>query len=205
LAFQTICRRVASADFFALNFPRKSMNLMITGAPGSGTTSLGMALAEALHLRHLDSDAYYWQQTPRPFSLPRAPQERLSRLLDDLRGCPGAVISGSVAGWGREVEDLFDLVVFLYLPTELRLRCLARRNAEHYGTAKPRLLQWAARYDDGPLDARSLNNQLCWLAQRRCPVLRLDRDQSVAERTALVLQALPGPARRPAAAQSVSP
>ncbi len=178
------------------------MNLMITGAPGSGTTSLGRALAAALHLRHLDSDAYYWQQTPRPFSLPRAPQERLSRLRDDLRGCPGAVISGSVAGWGSEVEDLFDLVVFLYLPTELRLRRLARRNAEHYGTANPRLLQWAARYDDGPLDARSLNNQLCWLSQRRCPVLRLDRDQSVAERTALVLQALPVPARRPATLQS---
>jgi adenylate kinase family enzyme len=34
-------------------------HIHVTGASGSGTTSLGHALAEALDIRHLDTDHFF--------------------------------------------------------------------------------------------------------------------------------------------------
>lgn len=46
------------------------------------------------------------------------------------------------------------------------------------------------QYDAGPPEGRSLAKHTAWLAARRCPVLRLEGDQSTAERVGRVLQAL---------------
>lgn len=43
------------------------MHIHITGASGSGTTTLGRALAQALGWRYLDADRYYWLPTSPPF------------------------------------------------------------------------------------------------------------------------------------------
>ena len=40
----------------------------VFGASGSGTTTLGRALAEALGSVHLDTDAYFWESTDPPFT-----------------------------------------------------------------------------------------------------------------------------------------
>lgn len=44
-----------------------------------------------------------------------------------MRSHGRAVVAGSVMGWGQPLESEFDLVVFLYLPVELRLESLKRR------------------------------------------------------------------------------
>lgn len=172
------------------------MHIHITGASGSGATTLGAALARELSLRHLDADSYYWLPTSPPFKEKRDATNRLALLRNDLRSDTGVVLSGSISGWGPEIEDAFDLVVFLYLPAAVRIERLRRREIERYGAADPAFLAWASQYDEGPSEGRSLAKHNAWLAQRTCPVLRLEQDHSVAERVAQVRQALPdGPAR----------
>ena len=167
------------------------MHIHITGASGSGTTTLAQALASALALRHLDADNYYWHPTSPPFKQKRDPQDRFTLLHQELHANPGIVLSGSIVGWGPEIEDSFSLIVYLYLPAELRVERLRQRELERYGEADPDFLQWASEYDTGPSEGRSLAKHEAWLAQRSCPVLRLEGDLSVSERVARVLRAMP--------------
>lgn len=98
----------------------------LTGASGSGTTTLGRALAARLGWRHLDTDDFYWARTDPPFQEPRVIPER-TRLLDDATAAAGCVLSGSMVGWGDVLAPRFDLVLFLALPAEVRLERLRAR------------------------------------------------------------------------------
>jgi hypothetical protein len=167
------------------------MRIHITGASGSGTTTLGAALAEELGLMHFDGDHYYWLPTTPPFQEKRLPLERFSMLQSDLQGTGNAVLSGSIVGWGQELEDAFDLIVFIYLPAAVRIERLQLREMQKYGKVDPAFLEWAALYDDGPPEGRSLAKHTAWLASRNCPILRLEANESVAQRVARVKQALP--------------
>jgi hypothetical protein len=167
------------------------MRILITGGSGSGTTTLAQALGEHLRCKHLDLDDYFWLPTSPPFRHKRDPVERLSTLLRDLRACCGVVVSGSPLGWGAELEDAFDSIVFLYLPAATRLERLRRRETQRFGAPDPDFLAWASQYDEGPPEGRSLGGHLAWLAQRTCPVIRLETDESVAQRMRRVLDSLP--------------
>jgi adenylate kinase family enzyme len=175
------------------------MRIHITGGSGTGTTTLAAALAQELSLHHADADNYYWLPTSPPFKEKRNANDRIALLSEALQTEPGVVVSGSVCGWGSEVEDAFDLVVFLYLPAALRVERLRRREIARYGAADLAFLQWASQYDEGPSEGRSLAKHITWLAQRTCPVLRLDQDDTVATRLAKVRQAIPPPHARSAA------
>lgn len=170
------------------------LRIHITGASGSGTSTLGAALAAAVGGVHLEADDYYWLPTAPPFTTKRDRAERLSLLLQDIHASQLAVLAGSVAEWGRDLEDCFDLIVFLCLDTPTRVARLQRRETERFGHVNPAFLEWAAQYDEGSLPGRSLARQRAWLGARSCPVIELRSDVSVEELVATVVQAL---ARRP--------
>lgn len=161
-------------------FPYRHIN--IVGAPGSGTTTLGRALAARLGLGFADADDFYWKPTSPPFQEKFDIDLRLKMVLSHLQQFDGAVVSGSVCGWGAELEDGFDLVIFLSLPTPLRLQRIEARETALFGGANPAFLAWAAQYDEGRLAGRSRARHEAWLASRKCRVLRFETDQGVAQR-----------------------
>lgn len=102
----------------------------------------------------------------------------------------GASGAGSVDGWGWELEDAFDLIVFLRLDTVIRLQRLRVREMQRFGAVDADFLAWAAQYDTGTLESRSLSRQHEWLVARSCPVLVIEGDLSVEERMRRVLDRL---------------
>ena len=164
------------------------MRMLITGASGSGTSTLGAALARELGIARLEADDYYWLPTVPPFINKRDKAERLSSLLRDLRTKQSAVLAGSIIDWGIELENAFDLIVFLYLDAAIRVERLRTREIELLGKADPEFLEWAAQYDEGVLGGRSLAKHQAWLAARNCPVIELRGDLSVRERVTAVLK-----------------
>ncbi len=71
----------------------------IFGASGSGTTTLGRALSEALGLLHMDTDDYFWLPTDPKFTTKRPVDERLALMQADVDAADkGVVISGSLTG-----------------------------------------------------------------------------------------------------------
>ena len=145
----------------------------IVGASGAGVTTLGRALADALAIPHHDTDDYFHLPTDPPYRHQRDVADRL-RLMDEMfLGRPQWVLSGSLDDWGGPVIALFDLVVFLYVPTAVRLHRLHERELRR-NSVDDDFLEWAAHYDDGTREGRNLPRHEAWLKTLHCPVLRLD-------------------------------
>lgn len=108
-------------------------HIHILGASGSGTTTLGRALAERLQCPHFDTDAYFWLPTEPPFTEKRETTLRQKLLMDDLTAHQSWVLSGSLCGWGDVAIPLFDLAIYLWVPCEIRLERLRQREIERYG------------------------------------------------------------------------
>jgi len=162
-----------------------TLRLHVTGASGAGTSTLGAALATALGGRHVDADDHYWRPTEPPFTHKRDPAARLAGVLAAL-ATPIAILAGSVVGWGPALEDSFDRIVFLYVDADVRVARLQQREVARHGKADPAFLAWAAQYDAGPPEGRSLAKHRAWLAARACLVLELRGEATVEDHVAAV-------------------
>lgn len=179
--------------------------LYITGASGTGTTSLGASLAEALNLPHIDTDTHFWRPTDPPFTHRRKPAERRASLLAAVSG-QSWVISGSCEEWGVDILDDADLVVFLTASRSERLRRLRKREHERFGARIApggdmqevfrSFLEWAMSYDDPGVQGRSRHRQEAWLLHQPAPVLRLNAEHPLEVQVAEILATL-GPIRTP--------
>lgn len=155
------------------------MRILVTGASGSGTSTLGRAIAAAFQADFVDADDLFWLPTDPPFKERRNAVERAGLLRERLSGTQPVVVSGSIAEWDSELEDAFGLVVFLRAPTELRVRRLRARELKQLGRVDEEFIAWAEQYDLGTMPGRSLARQLAWLESRRCRVLHLSGTESV--------------------------
>ena len=133
------------------------MRILITGASGSGTTSLGKEMASRLRCHFIDVDDYYWLPTKRPYQRARDSVARLKMILDELSEHESSIVSGSIMKWGDELEESFDSIAFLYLDTAMRVKRLRIREEKEWGHADPEFLEWASEYDNGPSGGRSLS------------------------------------------------
>ena len=106
----------------------------IFGASGSGTTTLGRALAADMGLVHMDTDHYYWLPTDPKFTTKRPIEERLRLMNADIDAAQrGVVISGSLTGWGDPLIPRFTHVIRLNTPTKVRIERLRARESAHFG------------------------------------------------------------------------
>ncbi|WP_394214003.1 hypothetical protein [Brachybacterium vulturis] len=168
--------------------------LHVMGASGSGTTTLGRALADRWSVPHADSDDYYWIPTDPPYTRPRPPQERAALMHTMFAPREAWVLSGSMIGWGDEALARCEAVVFLSLDPRERLRRLEAREQlrDPWQTvdveARAAFLNWARGYDDPGFTGRSRASHEAWLRILEVPVLRLDSAQGVDELVAAVLR-----------------
>jgi adenylate kinase family enzyme len=163
----------------------------ITGASGCGVTTLGAALAARLDAVHIDMDDHFWIATDPPYQQKRDVPERLARIRAEQAQTGRWVISGTLDGWAESVTRETQLIVFLEVPTELRLARLRRREQARFGESllpggamhetHREFIEWAAQYDDGMLPGRSRPRHEKWLAAAVRPVLRLDGTKPTAD------------------------
>ena len=144
----------------------------ILGAFGSGTTTLGRALAERLPCPHFVTDDYCWVPTDPPYTKQRERTERQQLLMDDDTVHDSWVVSGSLCGWGDVAIPFFALVVFLSMPPHRRMARLRHRQHARFGErmlpggdmyeSSQAFLARAASYDEGGLDIRSRQLYELW-------------------------------------------
>lgn len=167
------------------------------GASGSGASTLGKEFTLILSHISYDGDEYYWTEK---FTKQREPKDRLRLLKEDLLFCKQWILSGAVCGWGDKLKSEFDLVIFLYVPKEIRLQRLKEREFQRYGdTILPGgvnyeqskiFLDWAALYDEAGLEVRSKSLHEHWMLDLTCPILRIEGNHTVKERVNIVLDLL---------------
>lgn len=165
----------------------------VLGAAGCGTSTLGRALATALSSQVFDSDDFYWQPTDPPFTQKRPAAERLALMEAMFLPRRSWVLSGSFMGWCDPIVPRLTHVVFISMPPAIRLARLRARERRRYGKAilpgGPQhrqycsFLDWAMSYDDpgAGFIGRTRANHEAWLAEMRCPVIRVDGSRPVNE------------------------
>jgi len=170
---------------------RVAHRIDIIGGSGSGTSTLGRAVAQRLGIGSFDCDDYFHGPSDPPFQNPRTAQARYELMTRDIHPTAEWVLSGGVAHWSPYPELDFTLVVLLLVPAEVRVARLERRERERFGERlKPggdmhddhvEFLTWAARYEIGDLPGKTLARHEAWLAEQTCSVLRLDGTQPLEE------------------------
>lgn len=173
------------------------MKLLIFGASGSGTTTLGKEIKKKIGFMHLDVDDYYWQKTEPPFQEKIPLTERNKIFKADFHKFENVIVSGSMVSWGKEWETLFDLVIFIRLNNNERMKRLKKRETERYGekliTDKKikqnsnAFLEWANQYEDSNFDGRSLKVHNDWIELLDCKILRIDGEMELKSKTKKVL------------------
>lgn len=176
--------------------------LYLTGASCSGVSTLGAALSARLGLPQLDVDEVYWMPTDPPFTIKRPPEDRVRLILQRQSETAGWVLTGSCIGWGDALICDAGLIVFLQVPTDIRLQRLDQREALRHGArilpggdmheAHLAFRDWASRYDDPLFTGRNLAQHERWLSAQSAPVLRLQGEKATADLVQSVIEALPG-------------
>jgi adenylate kinase family enzyme len=170
----------------------------ITGASGCGVTTLGAALAARLGAVHIDTDDHYWVATEPPYQEKRDVPGRLARIAAEQARTGRWVMSGTLDRWAEPLTVGAELIVFLQVPTEVRLERLRQRERGRFGDSllpggamhdtHREFVEWAAHYEDGTRPGRSRPKHEAWLAGLGKPVLRLDGTRPTDELVRAVLE-----------------
>ena len=92
-----------------------AQRIQILGASGTGTSTLGRAMADAWSVPFHDTDEYFWAPTEPPYTQPRPKADRLALMEAMFLPHRAWVLSGSLMGWAEPVLPQLDLAVFLTL------------------------------------------------------------------------------------------
>ncbi|MFS4474487.1 AAA family ATPase [Chryseobacterium sp. T20] len=174
------------------------MRIHIFGASGSGVTTLGKALSEELNIEYFDSDDFFWLKTQQPFTERQNPEIRNTSVSEKLHTTENWIFGGSIIHWGENVFPAFDLIIFLYLPSELRMERLRKREFERYGDelithperAKKyqEFMDWAKDYDHNTgIANRTLKAHLEWLSDIDTPLIELSGDYELPQKMDIIL------------------
>jgi adenylate kinase family enzyme len=177
------------------------MRIHIFGASGSGVTTLGKALSQKLNIEYFDSDDFFWLKTPIPFTEKQNPEIRNSIVSDKLHNTEKWIFGGSIIHWGKNIFPPFDLIVFLYIPPEIRMERLRKREYERYGDeiiTNPERAQkyqefmdWAKDYDyNTGIANRTLKAHLEWLSAINTPFLEISGDHELQPKINMVLDTI---------------
>ena len=168
-----------------------TQKLYLLGASCSGVSTLGAAVSQRLGVPQIDVDSFYWMPTDPPFSVKRAPEERVRLIAACQKMSGGWVLTGSFMGWGDALIQDVGLIIFLDTPTPIRLIRLDQREAHRHGSrilpggdmhrAHLAFRDWASRYDHSDFTGRNRAQHEAWLTAQSAPILRLDGTRPVEE------------------------
>ncbi|MBU3104523.1 AAA family ATPase [Clostridium gasigenes] len=168
----------------------------ILGASGSGTSTLGKEIENKFNYVHLDVDDYFWLPTNPPFIKKREIEESKKLLMNDISSAKKCVITGSLCGWGDVFIPIFDLIIRIEIPTEIRIERIKKREYERFGNrilhggdmyeTHKEFLEWSKSYDSADINSRSKVLHDCWLKNIHCKKNVMDGAKPLAEKINLI-------------------
>ena len=173
------------------------MKILLFGASGSGTTTLGNEIEKRTDFKHLDVDDYYWKKTDPPFQVKIPLEERNENLKADFIKFENIVISGSMVSWGKEWETAFDLAIFIQLENTERMIRLKAREIDRFGEKlitdknvqrnSKAFLEWANQYEHPNFNGRSLKTHKNYIELLNCRTLTIDGKMELNEKAEMIL------------------
>ena len=173
--------------------------IYVFGASGSGTTTLGAAIAKRAKLKHVDCDDHFWAPSNPPFSQKTPSADRVISIRDAI-GKGGWVLSGSCMGWGDEITQNTDLIVFVTVNLEVRMQRLLVREEQKFGIRIKQggdmyeihrdFIAWAKEYENSDFQGLNRARHENWLSQQTTQTLTVNGEFETDNLVNYVLEAL---------------
>ncbi len=166
-----------------------SLRAHITGAPGSGKTTISYAIAKRLRVPHIDADRFTWEETDPPYRQKIELNRRREMIDREIRRNDSWVLSGSIHYWGDDLYQLCNYVVLIITATNIRMKRLRGREYNKFGArietggdlyvTHIEFMNKAGLYDSGDSTVRSLARDTEWLDSLPCHCLCIDGGDSL--------------------------
>ncbi|WMJ86113.1 AAA family ATPase [Anaerocolumna sp. MB42-C2] len=163
--------------------------IAIVGGNGSGKTTMGAALSKALDYKHMDIEDYYFEDTEIPYSRPRTRKEVLQLMEQDAFEHSNFIISAVNADLGDQINSLYECVIYLKVPLEIRLKRVKERSYDKFGD---RVLTGGDLYEQeqeffDSIVTKTLEKTDDWVKCIPCPIIYADGTKPIDETVGLLL------------------
>ncbi|GHV46983.1 hypothetical protein FACS189499_03540 [Clostridia bacterium] len=154
----------------------KPHGIIVFGANGSGKIAIARELADILNFRHMDIEDYAFLPSEIPYSKERTREECIRLMLSDIETYNSFVISAVTGDFGAEIQQMYDIAVFVTAPVEIRVKRISQREYQRHGK---RILiggdmhEQYVKFVDFAAN-RSLSHIEQWAETLACPVIRVD-------------------------------
>lgn len=161
-----------------------SSGIIIIGPSGSGKTTLGKIAARKLGYPYFDVDDYIWKQnTDSPYTQMYTRDEKISRLSkEDIAPYEHFVMAGSMSSFHYAFDEMFEMMVLLYVSPDIRIERVHKRAIERFGErvleggdmyeAHMRFLNDNRRYEED--GSPNMREQKEWMENMSCEKIELD-------------------------------
>lgn len=160
-----------------------SSGIIIIGPSGSGKTTLGKIAVQKLGYPYFDVDDYIWKQnTDSPYTQMYTRDEKISRLSNDIAPYEHFVMAGSMSSFHYAFDEMFEMMVLLYVSPDIRIERVHKRAIERFGErvleggdmyeAHMRFLNDNRRYEED--GSPNMREQKEWMENMSCVKIELD-------------------------------
>ena len=164
--------------------------ILIIGASGTGTTTLGKRLSTELGIPFIDLDDIFWIDSEIPFTKFRNTEELRMLVNLEIYSKDEWIISGDPSLWNVDIENKISFVIFLEAPTEIRIPRLEKRFNDNYGIESrvdgnltfenhKEFIDWTKQYDIGGVTGRTREKQESWISKLKCKVYKTNSNKEL--------------------------
>lgn len=165
-----------------------SKGIIIIGPSGSGKTTLGRAVAEQLGYPYFNVDDYIWRKdTARPYTVMYSRNEKIEGLTNAVIPYEHFVMAGSMSSFHQTFDDMFEMMVLLYVEPDLRVERVHKRAIERFGERvlkdgdmyenHMKFLEYNREYEGN--GSPNLKEQKEWMNSVNCIRMELDGADSI--------------------------
>ena len=162
---------------------KMATGIMIIGPSGSGKTTLGKLVADELGYPYFDVDDYIWRKdTEEPYTVMYSREEKIEGLKTAVSPYEHFVMAGSMSSFHYAFDNMFEMMVLLYVEPDIRVKRVHDRAIERFGNRvleggdmyenHMKFLEYNRKYEsDG---SPNLKEQKEWMNSLSCIKMELD-------------------------------
>lgn len=174
------------------------MKVQIIGGSGTGKSTLAKYISVKESIKWIDTDHYLWKDDS--FSENNPIEKRIEMYQRDIKSNNSYIVSGSIYMWCPEGFSNRDLLVFLSVDEEVRMKRLRNREIERNsqmslddnGEYTNDFLEWCKTYwlEEEKSKAGTYAEQSYQMTISKSPVLKLDSSRPLDELYAEIIRTL---------------
>lgn len=168
--------------------------IIICGGNGSGKSTLGKALADAMGIKFMDNEDYYFPKRESDYKYDHAltREEFMPILLKDMEQAEDWIFASVKGNYGERIESMFTHAILIDVPKEIRMQRVWDRSYHKFGD---KILPGGELYEREQkffdmVKSRPDHYAEEWVSNLSCPVIRADGTKPVKENVGLLAEAL---------------